>query len=182
MKNKLLLSFFTFLLLLFYGCNNEVDIPKLACTQPDLTVNQTVQKVKDLSGSVPKQYSYNDIIEAYVVSSDEGGNFFKTISFQTLATDKTPATGFSIPVDVSNTYIDFRVGNKVYIKLKNQFTDLYFGGLRIGSLYVSNAGDPTIGRVSQNDYKTVLNASCTVIDESQLMKANWLNLFLLKKY
>ncbi|MFG4000853.1 DUF5689 domain-containing protein [Flavobacterium aquidurense] len=171
MKNKLLLSFFTFLLLLFYGCNNEVDIPKLACTQPDLTVNQTVQKVKDLSGSVPKQYSYNDIIEAYVVSSDEGGNFFKTISFQTLATDKTPATGFSIPVDVSNTYIDFRVGNKVYIKLKNQFTDLYFGGLRIGSLYVSNAGDPTIGRVSQNDYKTVLNASCTVIDESQLVKS-----------
>lgn len=171
MKNRFLISLLAFLLFLFYGCNNEVEIPKLACTQPDLAVNQTVEKVKDLSGSVPKQYSYNDIIEAYVVSSDEGGNFFKAISFQTLATDKIPAIGFSVPVDVSNTYIDFRVGNKVYIKLKNQFTDLYFGSLRIGSLYVSNAGDPTIGRVSQNDYKNVLNASCKVIDESQLVES-----------
>jgi hypothetical protein len=171
MKNKFLIFFFSISLLLFLGCNNEVEIPKLKCTQPDLAVNQSVQKVKDLSGSVPKQYNYNDIIEAYVVSSDEGGNFFKSISFQTLATDKVPATGFSIPVDVSNTYIDFRIGNKVYIKVKNQFTDLYFGGLRIGSLYVSNAGDPTIGRVSQNDYKNVLNASCTVIEESLLVKS-----------
>ncbi|RKR10043.1 uncharacterized protein DUF5017 [Flavobacterium sp. 90] len=171
MKNRFLSPFLAFVLVFFYSCNNEVEIPKLACTQPDLTVNQTVQKVKDLSGSVPKQYSYNDIIEAYVVSSDEEGNFFKTISFQTLATDKTPAIGFSIPVDVSNSYIDFRIGNKVYIKLKNQFTDLYFEGLRIGSLYVSNAGDPTIGRVSQNDYKNVLNASCTIIDESELVQS-----------
>ena len=171
MKNRYLIPFLAFSISFFYSCNNEVEIPKLECTQPDLTVNQSVLKVKELSGSVPKQYNYNDIIEAYVVSSDEGGNFFKAISFQTLATDKVPAIGFSIPVDVSNTYIDFRIGNKVYVKLKNQFTDLYFGGMRIGSLYVSNAGDPTIGRVSQNDYKNVLNASCTVIDESQLVQS-----------
>ncbi|KQB38732.1 DUF5689 domain-containing protein [Flavobacterium aquidurense] len=171
MKNKSLMIFFAFLSFLFYSCNNEVEIPKLECTQPNLAVNQEVQKVKDLSGSVPKQYSYNDVIEAYVVSSDEGGNFFKAISFQTLATDQKPAIGFSVPVDVSNTYIDFRIGNKVYIKLKSQFTDIYFGSLRVGSLYVSNAGDPTIGRVSQNDYKNVLNASCVFIDESQLVKS-----------
>ncbi|TPG44488.1 DUF5689 domain-containing protein [Flavobacterium pectinovorum] len=171
MKNSFLIPFFALLFVFFCSCNNEVEIPRLACTQPDLTVNQTVQKVKDISGSVPKQYGYNDVIEAYVVSSDEEGNFFKAISFQTLATDKTPAIGFNIPVDVSNSYIDFRVGNKVYIKLKNQFTDLYFGGMRIGSLYVSNSGDPTIGRVSQNDYKNVLNASCAVIDENQLVQA-----------
>ncbi|MCD0469561.1 DUF5689 domain-containing protein [Flavobacterium sp. JAS] len=171
MKNTFLIPFFASIFTLLCSCNNEVEIPKLSCTQPDLAVNQTVQKVKDLSGSVPKTYSYNDVIEAYVVSSDEEGNFFKAISFQTLATKEMPAIGFSIPVDVSNSYIDFRVGNKVYIKLKNQFTDLYFEGLRIGSLYVSNSGDPTIGRVSQNDYKNVLNASCTVIDESQLVQS-----------
>ncbi|SNR24361.1 DUF5689 domain-containing protein [Flavobacterium sp. ov086] len=170
MKNIFLKSLFASFFILFYSCNNEVEIPKLSCTQPDLTVNQTVQKVKDLSGSVPKTYSYNDVIEAYVVSSDQEGNFFKAISFQTLGTKEIPAIGFSAPVDVSNSYIDFRIGNKVYIKLKNQFTDLYFGGLRIGSLYVSNSGDPTIGRVSQNDYKNVLNASCTVLDESQLVQ------------
>ena len=170
MKNRFLNLCSGVALLLICSCNNEVEAPKLKCTQPDLIVNKTVEKVHELSGTVAKQYVYDDIIEAYVVSSDEGGNFFKTISFQTLAKDRFPAVGFSVPIDASNTYIDYRLGNKVYVKLKNQFTDLFYGGLRIGSLYVSNAGDPTIGRISQNDYKNVLNASCTLIDENQLVK------------
>ncbi|SCX91030.1 DUF5689 domain-containing protein [Flavobacterium anhuiense] len=153
------------------SCTKEVETPKLACTQPNLPVNKSVEKVYELSGTTAKQYLYDDIIEAYVVSSDEGGNFFKTISLQTKETEKAPAIGFSVPIDATNTYIDFRVGNKVFVKLKNQFTDLYYGGLRIGSLYVSNAGDPTIGRISQNEYKNVLNASCTNIDENQLVKS-----------
>ncbi|MFH6986560.1 DUF5689 domain-containing protein [Flavobacterium collinsii] len=170
MKDSFSIFGYALLLVLIYSCNNEIEIPKLECTQPNLVVNQKVQRVKAVSGPVPKQYGYDDVLEAYVVSSDEGGNFFKTLFLQTIPTEKVPAIGFNVPVDVSNTYIDFRVGSKVYIKLKNQFTDLYFGGLRIGSLYVSNSGDPTIGRVSQTDYKNVLNASCTVIDESRLVK------------
>ncbi|RXM48310.1 DUF5689 domain-containing protein [Flavobacterium sp. YO12] len=171
MKNIILNSFFASLLVFVLGCSTEVEAPKLVCTQPDFTVNKTVEKVYELSSSAAKQYLYDDIIEAYVVSSDEGGNFFKTISLQTKATANSPAVGFSVPVDVSNTYIDYRLGNKVYVKLKNQFTDLYYGGLRIGSLYVSNSGDPAIGRISQNDFKNVLNASCTIIDENQLVES-----------
>ena len=170
MKKNVFNLFLGISLLVIYSCNNEIETPKLDCTQPDLKVNKKVEKVYELSGNTAKQYMYDDIIEAYVVSSDEGGNFFKTISFQTLAKDRFPAVGFSVPIDASNTYIDYRLGNKVYVKLKNQFTDLFYGGLRIGSLYVSNAGDPTIGRISQNDYKNVLNASCTLIDENQLVK------------
>jgi hypothetical protein len=68
-----------------------------------------------------------------VVSSDENGNF-KTISLQTLGTTTTPAVGFSVPVDASNTYVDFRIGNKVYVKLKNQYTDINYGSLRIGGI------------------------------------------------
>ncbi len=166
---KKLILFFA--LSLLYSCNKEVENPELACTQPNLTVSKTVEKVYELTGTAAKQYLYDDIIEAYVVSSDEGGNFFKTISLQTKETENAPAIGFSVPVDATNTYIDYRVGNKVFVKLKNQFTDLYYGGLRIGSLYVSNAGDPTIGRISQNEYRNVLNASCANVDENQLVKS-----------
>lgn len=171
MKNIILNLFFGISLLVVYSCNNEIETPTLNCTQPDFKVNKTVEKVYELSGNTAKQYLYDDIMEAYVVSSDEGGNFFKSISLQTKASAKTPAIGFSASIDVSNTYIDYRVGNKVYVKLKNQFTDLYYGGLRIGSLYVSNAGDPTVGRISQNEYKNVLNASCTIIDEKELVQS-----------
>ncbi|AWK03798.1 DUF5017 domain-containing protein [Flavobacterium crocinum] len=171
MKNTFLKVFFGIVLIVTISCSNETETPKLVCTQPDLTVNKTVEKVYELSSNTAKQYLYDDIMEAYVISSDEEGNFFKTIYLQTKATDKLLAIGFSVPVDASNTYIDYRLGNKVYVKLKSQFTDLYYGGLRIGSLYVSNAGDPTIGRISQNEYKNVLNASCTIIDENQLVES-----------
>lgn len=171
MKNIFLKALFAISLFIINSCSTEVETPKLACTQPDFTVNKTVEKVYELSSNTAKQYLYDDVIEGYVVSSDEGGNFFKTISFQTIATSTIPAIGFSVPIDASNTYIDYRVGNKVYVKLKNQFTDLYYGGLRIGSLYVSNAGDPTIGRISQNEYKNVLNVSCTIIDENLLVES-----------
>ncbi|SHF99893.1 DUF5689 domain-containing protein [Flavobacterium defluvii] len=170
MKNIILKSLLLSSLLIC-SCSKDVENPKLECTQPDYKVNKTVEKVYELSGSTAKQYLYDDIIEAYVVSSDEGGNFFKTISLQTKASERIPAIGFSVPIDASNTYIDYRIGNKVYVKLKNQFTDLYYGGLRIGSLYVSNAGDPTIGRISQNEYKNVLSASCELIDENQLLES-----------
>lgn len=171
MKNIILNSFLASSLLFIYSCSTEIANPKLECTQPDFKVNKTVEKVYELSSNTAKQYLYDDIIEAYVVSSDEGGNFFKTISLQTKASERISAIGFSVPVDASNTYIDYRIGNKVYVKLKNQFTDLYYGGLRIGSLYVSNAGDPTVGRISQNEYKNVLNASCAIIDENQLVES-----------
>ncbi|WP_406844941.1 DUF5689 domain-containing protein [Flavobacterium soyae] len=171
MKNIILNTFLASSLLFICSCSTEIANPKLECTQPDFKVNKTVEKVYELSSNTAKQYLYDDIIEAYVVSSDEGGNFFKTISLQTKASERISAIGFSVPVDASNTYIDYRIGNKVYVKLKNQFTDLYYGGLRIGSLYVSNAGDPTVGRISQNEYKNVLNASCTIIDENQLVES-----------
>ncbi|PKB16904.1 DUF5689 domain-containing protein [Flavobacterium sp. 5] len=152
------------------SCVEEFNVPKLTCTQPDLKVNRTVEEVRLSTGSIVTQYKYDDIIEGYVVSSDEGGNFFKTISFQTLATDTTPSIGFSVPVDASNTYVDFKLGNKVYIKMKDQFTDFYYGGMRIGGIYVNTYNEGGVGRISANDYKKILNSSCTIVDEELLVR------------
>ncbi|MFV7233876.1 DUF5689 domain-containing protein [Flavobacterium sp. ZB4R12] len=157
-------------ILLTSCANDSVDIPKLSCTQPDLTVNRTVAEVRENANAIVTQYKYDDIIEAYVVSSDESGNFFKSISFQTLATATTPAIGFSVPVDASNLYIDYRLGNKVYVKLKDQYTDISFGGMRIGNIFVNSYNEGGVGRLSQNDYKKVLNASCTTVKEELLVK------------
>ena len=168
---------FPFLLILLWltlaaSCtNDDVKIPVLNCNQPDFDVNKTVADIKGNSAEIVAQYTYDDVIEGYVVSSDEKGNFFKTLSFQTLATATTPAIGFSVPVDATNLYVDYRVGNKVYVKMKNQYTDLYYGGLRIGGLYVSAFNQGGVGRLSQNDYKKVLHASCTNVKEEQLVRS-----------
>jgi hypothetical protein len=51
---------------------------------------------------------------------------------QTLATTTKPASWFSVPVDATNLYVDYRIGNKVYVKLLNPYTDINYGSLRIG--------------------------------------------------
>jgi predicted RNA polymerase sigma factor len=75
---------------------DEVAAPKLICTQPDLTPNKRLAMCMRLQMLV-SQYKYDDVIEAYVVSSDEAGNFFKSISFQTLATATTPLPDLVFP-------------------------------------------------------------------------------------
>jgi hypothetical protein len=163
---------FSLSVILFSSCiNDEVAIPRLICNQPDLSVNKSVAEVHENAGAIVSQYTYDDVIEAYVVSTDEFGNFFKSISFQTLATATAPAIGFSVPVDATNTYIDFRFGNKVYLKLKDQYTDINYGSLRIGGIYVNSYDEGAVGRLSQNDYKNVLHASCTNLTEDQLVRA-----------
>jgi hypothetical protein len=169
--NSKFYTIFLGITMVFGSCTKEeFNVPKLSCNQPDLIVNRTVEEVRATTSSIVTQYTYDDIIEAYVVSSDESGNFFKTISFQTLATATAPSTGFSVPVDASNTYIDFRLGNKVYLKMKDQYTDIYFGGMRIGSIYVNTYNEGGVGRISPNDYKNVLNASCTMVNEDLLVR------------
>ncbi|MFY7957017.1 MAG: DUF5689 domain-containing protein, partial [Flavobacterium macrobrachii] len=72
------------------SCVNDdnYDTPQVNC------IETTLQKTKEVSelsfGSTVTQYQQDDVIEAYVVSSDKGGNFFKTISFQTLPTSTQP--------------------------------------------------------------------------------------------
>jgi hypothetical protein len=161
-----------FFLFVISSCDNDaVSVPKLNCNQPDFVPNKTVEDIRANANLVVAQYAYDDIIEAYVVSSDETGNFFKSISFQTLATATNPAVGFSVAVDATNTYIDYRFGNKVYLKLKGQYSDVFHGGIRIGGIYVNSFNEAAVGRLSQNDYKNILHASCTTLTEEKLIRA-----------
>jgi hypothetical protein len=45
----------------------------------DFVVNKSVEAVQSNAEPIVTKYTY-DIVEAYVISSDENGNFFKTIS------------------------------------------------------------------------------------------------------
>jgi hypothetical protein len=175
MKTTFLKSvFFTVLVLgSFSSCvkDDSYSIPELNCTQPNLTANRTVQQVINATTSLVSQYQYpDDVIEAYVVSSDEGGNFYKSISLQTLATETTPAVGFSVPVEASNTYIDYRPGVKVYVKMKDLYTDILYGSMRIGGIYVNSSSVASVGRLPQTEYKNKLIASCTNVSEETIVK------------
>lgn len=150
---------------LLTSCINDDDysVPELRCDETSLVKNLEPQAVPATTTVAP--YADNtaipgdDIIEAYVTSSDLGGNFFKSISFQTL----DGSFGFSVPVDVASYAAKFDVGRKVLINLKGTYTDIAHGSMRIGALFQNQ-----VGRLSAADYATVLNRSCTVISEEDL--------------
>ena len=174
MKTNILKSVFFVALAIgtLSSCVNDdnYDIPVLDCTQPNLTANRTIPQVIAVSAPLVAQYTYDDVIEAYVVSSDEAGNFYKSISLQTLATGTTPAVGFSVPIDAANTYVDYRPGVKVYIKMKDLYTDIVYGSMRIGGIYVNSSSVASVGRLPQTVYKNKLIASCTNVSEDVLVK------------
>lgn len=153
------------------SCINDdnYDTPQVDCIETTLQKNKEVSEIS--AGSNVTQYTEDDIIEAYVVSSDKGGNFFKSISFQTLptATQPTPSA-FSVPVDVSSTFITFEPGRKVLIKMEGLYTDISNGGKRIGGLFVNSSNTPSVGRMSPTLYREALKKSCVIVSEDQLVR------------
>ena len=98
-----------------------------------IVATKTMQEIFAMATAAngsPIKYAQEDIMEAYVVSSDKGGNFFKTIHLQTA--DKSLAC--SALIDLANYSSLYQVGRKVYVKLKDRYIVIKDGGLLIGQL------------------------------------------------
>ena len=115
MKNlKIIFSTLVFTTLVSCVNSDDYNAPDLSGDCSTLTTTKTVQEVKATATTTAQQYVNDDIIEAYVTSSDEGGNFYKSISMVSV----DGVQGFSMPVDDYNLYTKYEPGRKVYIKLK----------------------------------------------------------------
>ncbi|MFP9097584.1 DUF5689 domain-containing protein [Flavobacterium sp. RHBU_24] len=157
---------------MFTSCINDDDYntPNLECDGTTLVKNMEPQAIPATANIA--LYTENaaivgdDVIEAYVTSSDQGGNFFKTISFQTL--DKSFA--FSVAVDVNSTFVNFEPGRKVLIKLDGLYTQITDGALELGGIFLTDTGEAQVGRLPETQYLTYLNRSCTVVSEEDLVQ------------
>jgi hypothetical protein len=167
MKNiKLIIT--TVVLATFSSCVNsdEFGVPNLSNECVTIAKTKEVSDITTLATATTVPYTTSetvvDYIEAYVTSSDEGGNFYKSISMMSLDGLK----GFSMPVDNYNLYTEFEPGRKVTIKLdKNRYFNKQHGSTVIGSSY--NAG---VGRISGVEYKNVILRSCDDVDEISIVK------------
>lgn len=113
---------------------NTPNLNDLNCIEVDsLATTKTIQEIFDIATAAngsPVNYTADDVIDAYVVSSDKGGNFFKTIHFE--AADRSIA--FSALVDYANYSSLYQVGRHVKIKLQDTYIQIKDGGLLIGQL------------------------------------------------
>ena len=120
--------------------------------------------------STPSAPVQDVIIEAYVTSNDADGNFYKSISFQSVPTSvsMTPI-GFSVSVNKPMLYADgFTPGRKVYIKLNGLAIGKVFGSIQIG--IASSTASTGIAGIEPTDYLNYLFPSSTIVDEEALVR------------
>lgn len=130
----------------------------------------TFAKLKEASTNEVVAYAANDAIEGYVVSSDEGGNFYKKIYIQNA--EKT--SGVSISINKSGLYTEFPIGAKVQIRLQGLTTQVNNGGVDIGyDVYTSGSGRKSVGQMAEAVYKKhIYNLQETSKTKDELTKAD----------
>jgi len=150
------------------SCVNGDDYGTPDLSNECVTIIKTkeVTDVTSIATSTATQYTtldtVVDYIEAYVTSSDEGGNFYKSISMMSL----DGLMGFSMPVDNYNLYTEFEPGRKVTIKLDNK---TYFNKQH-GSTVIGASYEGGVGRISGVDYRNVILRSCDDVNENDIVK------------
>jgi hypothetical protein len=165
MKNiKFLLIPALFATLISCVNGDDYGTPDLSNECVTIDANVQVNTITSSATATATEYPNNeegdDFIEAYVTSSDEGGNFFKSISM--IATDG--GVGFSVPVDSYNLYNRFEPGRKVYIKMDNRFYNVQNNSTVIGSSF--NGG---VGRISGVEYQDIILRSCEKVNEDEFV-------------
>jgi hypothetical protein len=154
---------------LLSSCVNDDSYtkPPVTIATYEFTPTTTVDAINSITTSdTPIAITTDDIIEAYVTSSDEKGTFYKSISFQTIPTDGSNPIGFSVPLNVTTLYgKGFTPGRKVYIKLNGLYRAKVYGSMQIGSLYQG-----ALGRISEFEWQDHLFPSTTIVDESTFVR------------
>lgn len=140
---------------------DEWETPPVNCNNKFAATTMTMAAFVALSPSsgvytVPAQDATHPevIFDGYVVSSDENGNFYKTISFQDKA--ENPTVGLQMEVDKSSNYADFPVGAHIRIKANGLRLGKDRGVIKIGSV------DPvfSIGRIPASLLSRYVSGVC----------------------
>ena len=124
------------------SCRKEsFDEPPITGTDPNLTVNMTIDSLKKMYQDSILNHSGNItiandwIISAIVVGDDQSGNLYKTMIIE----DAT--AGIAIRIDKSEFWRTYPVGRRVFIKLKGLVIGGYKGLIQIGG-YVDMTAVP----------------------------------------
>jgi len=155
MKKIMNFKYLSFLLLIaiaFSSCVQDDDftIPPINSKEPNITVNSSIQLVKDTyRGFEPLEVAPNAsqpvYIEGYVVSSDEFGNFFKTLIIQDKS--ENPTAGIAISTERTDVYTFFEPGRKVYFRVDGLFSGKF---ANLPTLGTQNGAD--VGRISVEEF------------------------------
>lgn len=144
MKNsiiyKLLLIFFSLGVIVSCVKDDDFDTPDTSVNE--VTIDGTVIDIvalydlwlQELNTNGNQTLTFDEsselYISGYVISSDEGGNFFEELILQNNASN--PTRGVKVLIDVNPLFTTFEFGRKVYVKLDGLTVGLTSGVLTLG--------------------------------------------------
>ncbi|MCK5401396.1 MAG: choice-of-anchor J domain-containing protein [Flavobacteriaceae bacterium] len=172
--NKILTLFSALTVMVFLSScvdDDDYSTPNIIVTDPGLKANATfrnlvsryLQAVSDGDEIAVIEIDEGPLlIEGYVVSSDQAGNFFEEIVIQNKVDGSSdsadPRLGFNVEVNVKGLYETYEVGRKVFIKMN---------GLAIGESHgVYTIGKPEgndIGQIQEFEYRDFIIRSTEVV-------------------
>ncbi|MGI9525831.1 MAG: DUF5689 domain-containing protein [Weeksellaceae bacterium] len=161
-KNGVLLSFIA---LSFTSCvdNDDYDVPPIVCNQK-WEANTTITDIHNLNDTAtPLEVTEDLVLSGYVVSSDETGNFFKTIVIQDQL--ENPTAGMSIEVDITNNYTQFPVGSRILVNAKGLYLAKDKGTHKIGTTFTDGKGEVRVGRMPELEGLNKLAMACDPVAE-----------------
>ncbi|WP_405564469.1 DUF5689 domain-containing protein [Polaribacter sp. Asnod6-C07] len=130
MKTNKIYGFLSLIMvaLTIFSCVEDGDfaVPNVSVVEPDITVNSSVlaiqtalQQEYNSTGDITYTFYENEdnptYVEAYVVSSDATGNFYKKLIVQD--NPENPTAGIEIVLNQTSLGETYEVGRKIYIKL-----------------------------------------------------------------
>lgn len=102
------------------------------------TINDVIAEVGENSLYTFPTEGEDQVFEGYVISSDETGNFYKTISLQDSRVN--PTRGIQVELNKTNLFNDFPLGSKVRVKLNGLNGGLTRGVYKVGGTYNNGVG------------------------------------------
>ncbi|MDA7706498.1 MAG: DUF5689 domain-containing protein [Flavobacteriaceae bacterium] len=133
--------------------DDDYEIPSVVVTNVELVPNTTIGLVKSMYTGSLVEFSEasnggNLIMEGYVISNDEAGNFYKTLILQDAP--ENPTAGIKIDIDAVSLFSFYKPGRKVYVKLSGLGMTESNGVLQIGT--ISGTGVERISATNYQDY------------------------------
>ena len=114
-------------------------------------------------------YGADEAIEGYVISSDEGGNFYKKIYIQ----NEEKTKGVTVVINKSGLYTEFPLGSKVQLRLKGLTSQANNGGVDFGDgIYQGNNNRTGVGQMSEATKKHLFEKGGTRKTLAELAKAD----------
>ena len=154
--------------IIIYSCidHNDFNTPNSICAENEITTNATFTEIKNLYNGEIIKIQQNLIVEGYVISNDQAGNFFGTLHIQD--NFENPTEGFQIDIDLRDSHIFYRVGEKVLIKLQGLYLGESNGVYKVGGVFTNAGGTLSVGRLPTTKVKEHIFNSC---DEIQMISA-----------